>query len=308
MQFYSISGKALGTYVRVTYEGVEDYGEDIFALLDSFENSLSTYRENSTISKFNRSERGEITDSLLREVFRKAEVIHRESYGAFDASIAPLVNLWGFGFAGEVSEADSVKVSLTKEVTGMEKFVLSEDSLLKSCAGAMLDFNAIAKGYSVDVVMAFLVSKGCKNALVEIGGECKTVGKSPSDKEWRIGIEQPEENLGYGEALETVISISGKAVATSGNYRRFFERDGKKFAHTISPHSGYPVVHNLLSTTILADDCITADAYATACMVLGIDSAKIMLREHPELDAFLIFDDGGYKIYTTAGFEKYILK
>ena len=175
----------------------------------------------------------------------------------------------------------------------------------------MLDFNAIAQGYTVDVLASFLDSKGISNYLVEVGGELKAKGTKLNDSSWTVGIEQPGESITGDFALNTIIRIKDKSLATSGNYRKFYVEDGKKYAHIIDPFTGYPAKHNLLSATVIAENCMTADAYATAFMVMGLDKSKQFLSEHKDLnlEVFFIYDeDGVSKTYASKNFEEYIVK
>jgi len=214
-----------------------------------------------------------------------------------------LVNLWGFGFTSDTPEMNSKKIDSLLQFVGMDKIRIEGDRVVKDLPGVMLDMNAIAKGYSVDVVADFLKSKGCRNYLVNIGGEIAAQGVNASGYLWQVGIEKPIENAQYGESLQAIVRLNNRAMATSGNYRRFFEIDGKKYAHTIDVKTGYSVMHNLMSATIVAEDCMTADAWATVCLASGLEKSIQLLRQHPELEAFLIYSDekGNFKVHVTDG-------
>jgi thiamine biosynthesis lipoprotein len=193
----------------------------------------------------------------------------------------------------------------------MDKIHIEHNKLVKENPNIVIDVNAIAQGYSVDIVSEFLEKKGCKNYLVEIGGELKATGLNPENGIWRIGIDKPiDGNQDSGANLQTIIEISGKSLATSGNYRKFFVENGVKYAHSINPKTGYPAKNNLLSATIVADDCMTADAYATACMVSGLDKSLQILNKVKGLDAYLVFSDnqGNFKVYVTDGLRSRIKK
>jgi thiamine biosynthesis lipoprotein len=304
-RYIKCQGATEGTYYRVTYESPKgvDYEKEIVQLLGDFNASLSTYMPNSLVSRINRNDATAKVDHYFRTVFDKAAEVNKASGGVFDITIAPVVNLWGFGFTSGKPEIDKKKIDSLLQYVGMDKIRIEGDCVIKDTPGVMLDMNAIAKGYSVDVVAAFLKSKGCRNYLVDIGGECAAQGVNVSGGPWRVGVERPADNAGYGDSLEAILSLDNRAMATSGNYRRFFEIDGVKYAHTIDVKTGYPTSHNLLSATIVADDCMTADAWATACMASGLDKSMEMLRRHPEFDALLIYSDekGKYRTYATEG-------
>ncbi len=296
-----------GTIYKIVYESPKgvNYEKEIIQLLHEFSASLSTYIPTSLISRINQNDPTAVVDDYFRTVFNKSAEVTKASGGVFDITIAPIVNLWGFGFTSEHPDMDPKKIDSLLQFVGMDKIRISGDKVIKDSPGVLLDVNAIAKGYSVDVVGDFLKSKGCKNYLVDIGGEAVARGVNASGNTWRIGIERPADNAAYGEEYQAIVPLNNRAMATSGNYRRFFEIDGVKYAHTIDIKTGYPVRHNLLSATIVADDCITADGWATVCMVLGLNKSIEILRQHPELDAFLIYNEKGiYQIYVTDGFKE----
>lgn len=284
------SGNVFGTTYSFTYQSEDDLYEGILKELDKVDASLSTFRENSVISKVNRNEAVRL-DEMFVEVFRLAEKISEETDGAFDCTVAPLVNLWGFGFKTGVKPSDTVIDSL-KQITGYEKVTLADGEIKKQDPRVMLDCSAIAKGYGSDVVARFLRGKGVENFMVEIGGEIVTSGISEKRLPWKIGVIKPsDDSLNVNQELQTVLNVTDKAMATSGNYRRFYYKNGKKYAHTIDPKTGYPVQHNILSSTVLADDCATADAYATSFMVMGLEKARKVLEKHPGLMAYFIYSD-----------------
>ena len=298
-------GLTQGTYYQISYESKEgtDYEEEIKQLLHDFSASLSIYDSASLISRINQNDPEAVVDEYFRAVFNKAAEVNKASGGVFDITIAPLVNLWGFGFTSDQPEMDPKKIDSLLQYVGMDKIRIEGNQAVKDLPGVMLDMNAIAKGYAVDVVANFLKEKGCRNYLVNIGGECMAQGVSDSGYVWRIGIERPADGATYGESFQAIVRLKNRGMATSGNYRRFHEIDGMKYAHTINVKTGYPVRHNLLSATIVADDCMTADAWATACMASGMEKSIELFEQHPELDALLIYSDekGNYKIYTTEG-------
>lgn len=284
------SGNIFGTTYSFTYQSEDDLHDQILKELDKVDASLSTFRENSVISKVNRNEDVSL-DKMFVEVFTMAEKIAKDTDGAFDYTVAPLVNLWGFGFKTGSKPSKQVIDSLM-QVTGYEKVTLVDGRIRKQDPRVMLDCSAIAKGYGSDVVARFLRSKRVKNFMVEIGGEIVTQGISEKRLPWKIGVIKPsDDSLNVNQELQTVLNVTDKAMATSGNYRKFYYKDGKKYAHTIDPKTGYPVQHNILSSTVLAENCATADAYATSFMVMGLEKARKVLDRHPELMAYFIYSD-----------------
>ena len=305
-------GFTQGTYYKVTYESPNgvDYEREIIQLLHDFSESLNIYNPNSLISRINQNDTTVVVDNYFRTVFNKSAEVNQASDGVFDITVAPLVNLWGFGFTGDSPEMDPKKIDSLLQYVGMDKIRIEGNRVMKDLPGVMLDMNAIAKGYSVDVVADFLKKKGCRNYLVDIGGEIAVQGVNISGYPWRIHIERPIENIAYGAARMAIVRLNNKALATSGNYRRFFEIDGKKYGHTIDVKTGYPAMHNLLSATIIADDCMTADAWATVCLASGLEKSIQFLQQHPELEGLLIYNDekGNYKVYTTKEMNAIVVK
>lgn len=288
--FQKNTGFVFGTVYNITYESDKDLQKEIEAELQKVDNSLSPFNPTSVISKINRNENVEV-DDMFAEVFSLAEKISAETDGAFDITVAPMVNVWGFGFkTGNMP--DSRQLDSLRAIVGFHKVALENGRVVKKNRRTMLDCSAIAKGYGCDVVARFLQGKGIKNYMVEIGGEIVTCGVNDQRMPWKIGVTKPtDDSLSVNEELQTVLNVTNKAMATSGNYRNFYYKNGKKYAHTIDPKTGCPVQHNILSATVLADDCATADAYATSFMVLGLDKAKKVLEKHPELMAYFIYSD-----------------
>ncbi|WP_291860040.1 FAD:protein FMN transferase [Marinilabilia sp.] len=303
-------GQVFGTYYHLVYESPDgtDLHKDVMQALDSVNKSLSTYDSTSVISMLNQSDSGTKTDPHFRKVYLAAKEINIATDGAFDMTIAPLVNAWGFGFTNKQDITSSLIDSLT-QLVGMNYLELKNDSILKHRKGVMLDASAIAKGYGVDVAAQILARHGCQNFLVEIGGEIVCEGLNVKGELWRIGIDKPfDDPIASNRELQFIIELSGKALATSGNYRQFYidKNTGKKYAHTIDPVSGMPVDHSLLSASIIANDCMTADAYATACMVLGVEKSMELMEKHPEMEGCFIFSTKeGMKVSRTKGFDKY---
>lgn len=304
-----LQGRAQGTYYQISYYDRQgrDFQAGIDSLLDAFNFSVSVYEPNSIISRINRDEPDVEVDAWFKTVFLKAMGVAEATGGNFDFSVGPLVNAWGFGFTDRM-KLNQQKIDSLLQLVGYRNFELQGSRLIKKVYGSRLDFNAIAKGYAVDVVGDFLGSKGIKNYLVDIGGEVLARGHKPDGKLWKVGVEKPAEDSLSARELKAIISLENRAIATSGNYRRFYEENGIRYSHTIDPFTGYPVQHSLLSASVLATDCITADAYATAFMVMGLDGAVKFLESRPDLEGFFIFSDpnGELKTWASKGFEELI--
>jgi thiamine biosynthesis lipoprotein len=306
----TINGNAQGTTYQIIYISesnvrLEKGIDSIFKRIDS---SLSTYVSSSIISRVNKNDTTVIIDEHFIEVFNKALEVSKNTHGAFDPTVAPLINAWGFGFTKK-SKVDSSMVDSLLDFIGYQKIRLYGKKVIKDKPEIMLDFNAIAQGYTVDVLATYLKNMRITNYLVELGGEVKAKGKKQNDHFWTIGIDQPNEHATEGRPLKAVVTLKDKALATSGNYRKFYIEGGKKFSHIIDPFTGYPAKHNLLSATVVANDCMTADAYATSFMVIGMEKAKQFLLEHEELqlEVFFIYDeDGIWKTYTSKKLEEWI--
>ncbi len=290
MPYKTNQGTIFGTFYTVTYQSDKDYHADIKAALLQVDSALSMFNEKSVISRINQSYGGPVNQMFL-DVYEKAVQISKETDGAFDITVAPLVNAWGFGFKSGAMPTRQ-QVDSIRQFVGWQKVSLKGHTIQKSDRRTMLDCSAIAKGYGVDVVAQVLKQQGVTNYMVEIGGEIITHGISPRRLPWRVGVIKPtDDSLSAHNEYQTILNVTDKAMATSGNYRNFYYKGGKRYAHTIDPHTGYPVQHNILSATVLAGDCATADAYATSFMVMGLEGAQRILERHPELMAYLIYTD-----------------
>ena len=284
-------GPIFGTTYHIKYEASEALDSVILAELKRVDASLSVFNPLSTISKINAGETQRV-DFMMYDVLQKARKVSEATEGAFDVTVMPLVNAWGFGFKKGTFPTDT-QVDSLRRIVGFHHIELTKDSLVKKDdARVMIDCGAIAKGYGVDRVAKVLRDHGVINYMVEIGGEVVTKGRNPEGHPWQIGISRPTAGAEVSsQPLQTVLSLENAALATSGNYRNFYEHNGKKYAHTIDPRTGRPVQHSLLSATVIAPDCATADAYATSFMVMGIEGAKQVLAKHKELKAYLIYAD-----------------
>ncbi len=284
-------GTVFGTFYKISYQCDSDLHERIRQELDRVDLSLSPFNPQSVITAVNEN-RSVDADDRFADVFRRAMTVAEQTDGAFDITVAPLVNAWGFGFKSG-RHPDAKTIDSLRAFVGYKKVRLDGRRVVKADPRMMLDCSAIAKGYGSDMVARLLQKHGVDNFMVEIGGEVVTRGISPKRVPWRIGVTKPvDDSLSTAGEIQTVLNVTDRAMATSGNYRNFYYKDGKKYAHTIDPKTGCPVQHSLLSATVLAADCATADAYATAFMVMGLDRAKTFLDSHPELMAYFIFADG----------------
>lgn len=312
--YQSDSGKIFGTEYHITYLSKINFKQEIKAELEAFDASVSMFNDTSVISKVNRNETV-LLDEYFLSVFRKAQQVSQQTGGAFDVTVAPLVNAWGFGRKQQSTiDIDKRVVDSLLSFVGYRKVYLHNGRILKADSRTQLDFSAIAKGYGVDVVAHLLERRGVYDYMIEIGGEIVARGKSPKqddqeDRLWRVGIAKPkDDSLSINPSLQKVFQLTNKGMATSGNYRKYYYKNGQKRSHTINPITGYPIRHSLLSATVIATDCMTADAYATAFMVMGLDKAKAFVDNHPDIDAYFIYTDrqGKLKELSTSGIKKYI--
>ncbi len=299
MPYQHNKGFIFGTVYNITYQSDNNLEKEIIRELDKVDASLSPFNEKSIISKINRNEEA-VVDNYFYDVFNLAMQISEDTNGAFDITVAPIVNAWGFGFKSGSSPTSQYVDSL-KQFIGYKKVRIDKDKhVVKQDERIMLDCSAIAKGYGSDVVARLFNAKGIKNYMIEIGGEIVASGLSEKRLPWKIGITKPsEDSLGTSNELQTILNITDCAMATSGNYRNFYYKNGKRYAHTIDPRTGYPIQHNILSATVIAKSCAQADAYATSFMVLGLDEAKKILERHPQLLAYLIYTnkDNEYEVW-----------
>ena len=292
MPYQKCAGTIFGTTYHITYQYDEDLQPELEARMKEVDNALSMFNKESIISKVNNNQPVELNEMFV-EVFQQAQKISEDTDGAFDITVAPLVNAWGFGFKNE-QMPDKHAVDSLMAIVGYQKVSYDGKHIIKRDPRITLDCSAIAKGYGVDVVARLLEEKGIDNYMVEIGGEVVTHGISEKRVPWKIGVTKPTDDpLQEGNELQTVLNLTDKAMATSGNYRNFYYKGKRKYAHTIDPKTGYPVQHSILSATVLTNRCMRADAYATAFMVMGFEGAKKVLERNPDLMAYLIYDDHG---------------
>ena len=299
--YRKMEGSAFGTTFHITLNsGDASIGKkQIDSLIQTVNRSLSTYMPESDISRINRGDTSVIVDSYFIEVFQKSGKIHADSEGAFDPTIGIMVNAWGFGPGEGVPNLDQKKVDSLMESVGFEKLKLEQGRLIRPHSQNYLDFNAIAKGYGVDVIGRFLESRGVTDYLVEVGGEIRARGKNDKGLPWKVAIEEP--NFDGSRSFQTIIELRDESIATSGNYRKFKVDSitGEKYAHTIDSRTGYPSKSDLLSASVIGSmDCADADGYATAFMAMGSDRAVAFLKNHREMKAFLIYAEKGGEIRT----------
>ena len=307
--FSKLEGHALGTTFHLTFEDQNNSisEKQIDSLIHRVNKSMSTYLPSSDISRINRGDTTVIVDKMFQDVFKKSNKIFKETEGAFDPTIGILANAWGFGPDKMIENLDSTHVVSMLEFVGFEKVKLKKNRVYKKYNNIYIDFNAIAKGYAVDVIGRFLESNRIKNYLVEIGGEIRVNGLNQDLEPWKIAIEKP--NFDGSRSFQTTIELKNESIATSGNYRKYKidSKTGKKYAHTIDTKTGFPSKSNLLSASVIAKlDCADVDAYATALMAMGFKKSKKFLVKHPNLKGFLIYSDenGDIKTYTTTNLEQ----
>lgn len=305
-------GEAQGTTYSVKFISSEE--QNLKASFDSifraFDASMSTYKTNSLITAVNAGDTAIIVDDMFLSVLERSLQLSKETQGQFDVTVGPLVEVWGFGKKIHL-QIDTLKVDSARQYVGYQK-IEEKEGEVKIPAGARIDFNGIAQGYTVDVIARFLEAKGISRYMVEVGGEVMAKGLNKMDEPWKIGVDKPSEEIDQNDRFQVIVALKDKALATSGNYRKFWvdQATGIKYAHTIDPLSGFPARNQLLSVTIIANNCMDADGYATACMVMGTEKALRFVEAKPDLEAYLIYSDenGDWQVAQTSGFANYVLK
>jgi len=304
-------GKTQGTFYHIQYfsEDGKDYQNAIDSILCEIDSSLSIYKPYSIISQVN-TRNAIVVDQLFIDVYKSAKKVYYETEGAFDCTVYPLLESWGFYKEDYASlEIDSTRFSDLLKYVGFDKVILQEDSLILS-SGVKLDFNSIAQGYSVDLIGDFFDKNNISNYLIEIGGELLAKGNNANGETWRVGIDKPiEYNLQQGHNLQFILELEDKSIATSGNYRKYYEKDGVKYSHTINPSTGFPAQNRLLSVSVVHESCMMADAYATAFMVMGVKKTKQFSNQNKEIDICLVYTDknGKWKTYISKNLEDQII-
>ena len=302
------SGITQGSYFSITYydESGRTFESEFDSIFDAVENSVSLWDENSIIRKVNRNE-DVVVDKVFRDNFEWAKKASEFSDGAFDATIGPLVAAWGFHYKKEM-EMTPAMVDSIRQLVDFKKIEIIDNKIVKAKPNMTLDFNAVAQGYTADLIGTFLEEKGVTNYLVDVGGEIMARGGKPNGENWIIGIEKPSENYDSERNVQLKITLKDKGIVTSGNYRKYIEKDGVRYSHSIDPKTGYPVPQNLLSATVIADNAAWADCLASICMIVGTDKALQMLEDSADIEGYLIFvdEDGTIKTTSTSGFKEYI--
>ena len=302
------SGITQGSYFSITYydESGRTFESEFDSIFDAVENSVSLWDENSIIRKVNRNE-DVVVDKVFRDNFEWAKKASEFSDGAFDATIGPLVAAWGFHYKKEM-EMTPAMVDSIRQLVDFKKIEIIDNKVVKAKPNMTLDFNAVAQGYTADLIGTFLEEKGVTNYLVDVGGEIMARGGKPNGENWIIGIEKPSENYDSERNVQLKITLKDKGIVTSGNYRKYIEKDGVRYSHSIDPKTGYPVPQNLLSATVIADNAAWADCLASICMIVGKDKALQMLEDSADIEGYLIFvdEDGTIKTTSTSGFKEYI--
>jgi FAD:protein FMN transferase len=302
-------GPVYGTVYSIIYESPDgkDLHEEIREKLNEYNRIFSTFDKSSVISKVNNNQPVELPEIFIK-CFNRSMEISEITNGAFDITAGPMVNAWGFG-PEQRQKMTPEKIDSLKAITGYKKVLLRDGEIVKEHPDMKLDMSAIAKGYTSDLIADFLAGKGCENYMVEIGGEVVAKGRNERGRIWTIGISKPEETAFFASNdIQAKVQLPDDALATSGNYRNFYVEDGKKYAHTINPETGYPVQHSLLSTTVLTDNCMDADAFATAFMVLGLEKSIEVARSNPALKVYFIYADeeGENQIYMSENFREHL--
>ena len=296
-QYTRLNGEVFGTYYSIHYKSDQDYQNEIEGLLDEYAKGVSKYDPTSEVSDFNQNGKVNFRSPYMKALFHKAKELYQVSDGALDPTLMPMIEAWGFG-TDNPSNPDSAQVDSLLQWVDFNSIISTDRTLENSKLGVTLDLNAVGEGYGIDLVGEWLMAKGIVDFKVEIGGEVLCRGLNGEGKPWKIGIENPEYDEKGGNSLYAVVALKNEAVGTSGSYRHFrVDSLGNKHPHILDPRTGYPVEHNLLSVTIKANDCVTADGLATACMVLGEVKGKEMIEKLPEVEAFFIYDSLGKLSY-----------
>lgn len=310
LTYISNSGEIFYTSYHIKYEYSKSLEKEILDELERFELSLNPFRENTIITKINENITVE-PDSMFLDVFNKSIEVSKNTGGKFDITASPLIDAWGFGFKNIDNVTPEIIDSLLQFV-GYEKIFVNKEGLIeKTDSRVQINTSAISKGYSCDLVAHLFDTLGIENYMVEIGGEVVAKGVNDKGVCWRIGVDKPvNDSTGMLHDLQTIVSLCNKSLATSGNYRNYYVKDDKKYAHTIDPQTGYPSEQDLLSVTIIADDCMTADAYATAFMAMGRDKAKEVAQNISGLEYYLFYamDNEEVGIEYSEGFEQFFVE
>lgn len=299
-----LSGNALGTTFHITYFAKKNYAAAIDSTINAVNASLSTYHTNSLISRINQGDSTVTTDAMFNAVYTISKRVYTESNGYFDPTVGVLVNAWGFGPEKKLNNLNKQAIDSLMQYVGYNKIQLKNNKLIKQNTKIYLDFNADAKGYAIDRIGILFEQEKIKNYIIELGGEILAKGVNlSSKKKWTIAIDNPNQQQRNKQIAQ--VQLTDEAMATSGNYRKFKidAKTGEKYVHTINPKTGYAQQSNMLSASVIINDCATADAYATTFMVMGITKTRHFLKAHPTIDAYLIYsEENKTKTFATKGF------
>lgn len=305
----NLAGEAQGTYFAITYYDAEkrDFRPQVDSILKAVDESVSLWVEKSLISRINNGESGVVVDQIFRDNFNKSLQVSQLTYGYFDFTIGPLAQAWGFHRKNKL-ELNDRQIDSLRNLVDYRKVHLKGDTVSMDIPNMRFDFNAIAQGNTTDLIAAFFNKNGIEHYLIDVGGEIFARNTKPKGERWRVGIEKPSEHADDKRVIQEIVELENKALATSGSYRKFFEMNGKRYSHAIDPKTGRPVDHNLLSVTVMADDATTADAFATAFLVMGLEKAKDVIKTMPDLEAYFIYwtPEHSYGTFATEGMKKYI--
>tara|TARA_R110000868_G_scaffold259361_16_gene517553 strand:- start:21620 stop:22630 length:1011 start_codon:yes stop_codon:yes gene_type:complete len=305
------TGYAQGSTYQIKYLTAknQNFAAEIESIFKEIDNSMSTYVPTSLISEVNKGNVWVEVDELFITVLNRSLEIAEETSGDFDPTVAPIVRLWGFGFDKVRGDVDSDMILEVKSKTGFSN-VMIDRSKVKLPEEFSLDFNAIAQGFTVDYIAEYLEKHGINDYMVEVGGEVKTKGVNDKGNIWSIGVDKPQSEINTEDRFQFILELKDAGLATSGNYRKYWvdEETGIKYSHTIDPHSGTPARNRLLSASIISPEAMDADAYATVCMVQGLERCKKFLIEKPDLEGYLVYsnDSGDWEVYITEGFQNFI--
>ena len=287
------SGVTQGSYFSISYfdEKNRTFENEFDSIFNEVDNSVSLWNENSIIRKVNRNE-DVVVNQIFKDNFELAIKASEVSDGAFDATIGPLVAAWGFHYKKEL-EMTPEMVDSIRQLVDYQKIRIVDNKVVKANPNMTLDFNAVAQGYTTDLICKFLEIKGIENYLVDVGGEIFAKGTKPNGEMWTIGIEKPAENFDSERAVQIKLKIKDKGIVTSGNYRKYIEKNGARYSHSIDPKTGYPVEHSLLSATVIAENASWADCLATVCMIIGKEKASQLIENQKDVEAYFIYVENG---------------
>lgn len=285
-------GTTQGSYYSIIYydEQNRDFSGDFDSIFREIENTLSLWDENSMISRVNRNDESVVLNQIFIDNFNYAMRAAELSEGYFDPTVGPLVSAWGFHFKDGVEMTPEIVDSL-KQFVGYHKIKIEDGKVIKENPDMTLDFNAVAQGYTTDMIGDFLLLNGVGNFLVDVGGEILAMGNKPNGDLWKVGIEKPAEDKDAERIVQEIVELKDKSIVTSGNYRKYVERNGKRYSHSIDPNTGFPAANNMLSATIICDDTSWADCLASICMLVGMERAKEILATQKDVKAFFIYEE-----------------